>query len=110
MTDQTSSLVSSDGVDRRGFLKCMAWAGTGLAWTVCGGIPLCIPVDAAAADSRAADFTFVQISHSHIGFHKEPNKNVTRTLEVAVARINALPRRPDLLLHTGDLTHLARAD
>src|SRR5438874_8656514 len=26
-----------DGVDRRGFLECMAWAGTGLLWTVNGG-------------------------------------------------------------------------
>ena len=27
-----------DGVDRRGFLKCMAWAGTGMLWTVSGGV------------------------------------------------------------------------
>jgi len=24
---------------RRGFLKCMAWAGTGLVWTLAGGAP-----------------------------------------------------------------------
>jgi 3',5'-cyclic AMP phosphodiesterase CpdA len=109
MADQLSSELSPDGVDRRGFLRCMAWAGTGLAWTVYGGIPGSNPVEA-AAPSGAGDFTFVQLSDSHIGFRKPPNKDVTRTLEVAVARINALPRRPDLLLHTGDLTHLARAE
>jgi 3',5'-cyclic AMP phosphodiesterase CpdA len=54
------------------------------------------------------DFTFVQISDSHIGFDKPPNKNVTDTLQRAVAKINALPVRPDLLLHTGDLTHLSK--
>lgn len=27
-----------DGMDRRGFLKCMAWAGTGLVWAVSGGV------------------------------------------------------------------------
>ena len=27
-----------DGIDRRGFLKCMAWAGTGVLWTMTGGI------------------------------------------------------------------------
>jgi hypothetical protein len=27
-----------DGIDRRGFLECMAWVGTGLAWTVNGGV------------------------------------------------------------------------
>ena len=29
-----------DGVDRRGFLECMAWAGTGLIWTMSGGVPV----------------------------------------------------------------------
>jgi 3',5'-cyclic AMP phosphodiesterase CpdA len=32
---------------------------------------------------------------------------VTATLREAVALINALPRRPDFLIHTGDLTHLS---
>ncbi len=54
------------------------------------------------------DFTFVQISDSHIGFCKEPNKDVTATLQETVAKINALPQRPDFLIHTGDLTHLSK--
>ena len=28
----------SDGVDRRGFLSCMAWAGTGALWLMKGGV------------------------------------------------------------------------
>jgi predicted MPP superfamily phosphohydrolase len=104
-----SRLLSElDGVDRRGFLKCMAWAGTAVVWSVNGGV-----LSSARAGQRptrafeAADFTFVQISDSHIGFGKDPNKDVVGTLRIAVDRINALPKRPDLLIHTGDLTHLA---
>src|SRR5262245_48677582 len=106
---------AGDGIDRRGFLKCMAWAGTGLVWTVSGGILGCKPVEdkAGKADPQPAaattnDFRFVQISDSHIGFSRPPNTDVTATLREAVNRINALPQQPALLLHTGDLTHLAR--
>ncbi|MDG3002393.1 metallophosphoesterase [Paludisphaera sp. Pla2] len=96
-----------DGVDRRGFLRCMAWAGTGLVWTVGGGVPSS-RVFGQAAGQAAGGFSFVQISDSHIGFGKEPyKKTVIATLEVAVARVNALPEKPDYLIHTGDLTHLS---
>jgi 3',5'-cyclic AMP phosphodiesterase CpdA len=99
---------NEDGIDRRGFLKCMAWAGTGLVWAMQGGIlrSRAFGKDAVPGD---ADFTFVQISDSHIGFTKEPNKDVVGTLGQTIARINALPQRPDLLLHTGDLSHLSKA-
>jgi 3',5'-cyclic AMP phosphodiesterase CpdA len=119
MEDRIIHDPTGDGIDRRGFLKCMAWAGTGIVWTVTGGILGCQQVgpdgEKQAGEKKAeaappADFTFVQISDSHIGFNRPPNQNVTATLEAAVARINALPQRPALLLHTGDLTHLARPD
>src|SRR5204863_666509 len=101
-----------DGVDRRGFLKCMAWAGTGMLWAASGGLVasrLLLPRTAQAAGT-GADFTFVQISDSHIGFNKEANKDVLGTLKEAVAKINALPVAPDFILHTGDLTHLSEAE
>ncbi len=98
---------SDDGVDRRGFLSCMAWAGTGLLWSAAGGVPGSRALGRGAAAGRGLQF--VQISDSHIGFAKEPNKDVVGTLEAAVARINALPERPALLIHTGDLTHLSTA-
>src|SRR5213593_257661 len=59
--------VGHDGVDRRGFLKCMAWAGTGMLWTVSGGVlgsKILSPASALGAESSAgamADFNFVQI-------------------------------------------------
>jgi len=102
---------SRDGVDRRGFLECMAWAGTGMVWTVAGGLlgSKLLSANASAAE-MTRDFTFVQISDSHIGFNKDANKDVAGTLKLAIAKINALPKRPDFILHTGDLTHLAEAE
>jgi len=104
---------NKDGLDRRGFLECMAWAGTGMLWTVSGGIlgSTLLPSRAGAAEIAKSSFSFVQISDSHIGFNKEGiNTDVSATLKEAIARINALPERPDFVLHTGDLTHLAEAD
>jgi 3',5'-cyclic AMP phosphodiesterase CpdA len=98
----------ADGIDRRGMLRCMAWVGTGLVWTVSGGILGCKQVGKGPGKTAGGDFTFVQISDSHIGFSREPNKDVTATLKEAVDRINQLPQPPAFLLHTGDLTHLAK--
>ena len=102
-----------DGLDRRGFLECMAWAGTGMLWTVGGGVlgSSLLTSCAGAAESAKGSFSFVQISDSHIGFNKEGvNTDVSATLNAAIARINALPQQPDFILHTGDLTHLASAE
>jgi 3',5'-cyclic-AMP phosphodiesterase len=109
MNNRIANDHDGDGVDRREFLKCMAWAGTGLAWTLRGGI-LSSQAFGQDAKQAAADFSFVQISDSHIGFSKEPNKDVTGTLQLAVDRINKLPQAPAFLLHTGDLTHLAKPE
>src|SRR5258707_2786699 len=102
---------AADGVDRRGFLKCMAWAGTGMLWTVSGGVlgsKILSPTSASAAESpMMGDFSFVQISDSHIGFNKPANADVVGTLKQAIAKINALPTAPDFILHTGDLSHLS---
>jgi 3',5'-cyclic AMP phosphodiesterase CpdA len=91
---------------RRAALECMLWAGTGLLWTVAGGVPRASLIGAARADE--ASFSFVQISDSHIGFAREPNTNVGATLEEAIDQIRALPQKPALLLHTGDVSHLSR--
>src|SRR5260221_8857189 len=56
------------------------------------------------------DFSFVQISDSHIGFNKAANTDVVGTLKQAIAKINALPAAPDFILHTGDLSHLSEAE
>lgn len=58
---------------------------------------------------QAADFSFIQISDSHIGFSKAANPDVTGTLQKAVDKIRAAPAAPDFLIHTGDLTHTSKA-
>jgi 3',5'-cyclic AMP phosphodiesterase CpdA len=50
----------------------------------------------------------VQISDSHIGFNKPANADVNATLQIAIEKINGLPKAPDFMIHTGDLTHLAK--
>jgi Icc protein len=94
-----------DGIDRRGFLECMAWAGTGLVWTATGGVMSSRLLTAAEAAETSGRFRFVQISDTHVGFTGQANKDAAATLEQTVARINALEPAPAFVLHTGDLTH-----
>lgn len=98
-----------DGIDRRGFLKCMAWAGTGVVWALKSGIPTSIPISRLPQLSEAErkSIFFAQLSDSHIGFSKEANKDVTATLREAVAKLNALPQAPAFVLHTGDISQLS---
>ncbi len=100
-----------NGNDRRDFLKCMAWAGTGALFTVSGGIGSSVGLDAALAATRlpaAKPFQFVQISDSHIGFAKPANPDARATFREAVAKVMALPQRPDFIIHTGDVSQLSR--
>ena len=105
--------LNQDGVDRRGFLKCMAWAGTGALCVLQGGVlksfALSDVMRQKVGDLRG-DLSFVQISDSHIGFNKDANPDVTATLRQAIAKINALPETPSFVLHTGDLTHLSKSE
>jgi Icc protein len=110
LIDEKLQDLNNDGVDRRGFLKCMAWAGTGLVWTMSGGIPVsrAFAKNSGKNASVAADFSFVQISDSHIGFNKPANPDVTATLQTAINKINAMPHKPDFIIHTGDLSQLSK--
>jgi Icc protein len=110
LIDQKVQELNDDGVDRRGFLKCMAWAGTGLVWSMSGGIPVsrAFAKSGGKGADKGADFSFVQISDSHIGFNKPANPDVTATLQTAIQRINALPHKPDFIIHTGDLSQLSK--
>ena len=111
MNDRITHDPHNDGIDRRGMLKCMAWVGAGVAFTLTGGVLTSRLLSGKAAEAAdKGDFTFVQISDSHIGFAKEPNKDVIGTLKIAVDKINALPDAPAFLLHTGDLTHLSKPE
>jgi len=102
-----------DGLDRRGFLKCMAWAGTGALLAVSGGILRSQTLSRSGDLSTSitpGELSFVQISDSHVGFSKEANKDVLSTLKAAIDKINALPTPPAFVLHTGDLTHLSKPE
>src|SRR5437762_13589583 len=98
-----------DRIDRRGFLECMAWAGTGGLWTSAGGVLSSRLVTEASAADAAEGFSFVQISDTHVGFKGEANHDAAATLQQVVDRVNAMRPAPAFLLHTGDQTHGQKA-
>ncbi len=102
---------NDDGINRRGFLKCMAWAGTGAFFILKGGVLKSFAMNQLVHQDPKVlkgDLSFVQISDSHIGFDKPANPDVIGTLQAAISKINALPTPPAFVLHTGDLTHLSK--
>jgi 3',5'-cyclic AMP phosphodiesterase CpdA len=104
------TLPLTTAVSRRGALECMTWAGAGVLWTLCGGVPRSAGVigDAAQAAEAPGSLTFLQISDSHIGFNMPANPNVIGTLQEAIAKVKALPVRPSFMIHTGDISHLSK--
>jgi hypothetical protein len=102
-----------DGIDRRGFLKCMAWAGTGAFCVMQGGVLKSYSLSGLSgltAKEMKGELSFVQISDSHMGFNKPANTDVAGTLKAAIDKINALPTQPGFILHTGDITHLSKPE
>src|SRR5689334_6291542 len=100
--DYISQNDGEDHIDRRGFLKCMAWAGTGIIWSINGGILTSTVLAESASENTklaTAELNFVQISDSHIGFNKPANTNVIGTFRETINRINSLPKAPEFLLH-----------
>jgi hypothetical protein len=106
--DRDNEHHTMDAIARRGFLQCMAWAGTGVLWTIGGGVASSALITGAQAAGQAtAGLMFIQISDSHIGFKKPANPDPLGTLKETIAKIQALPVQPRFVLHTGDITHLA---
>jgi 3',5'-cyclic AMP phosphodiesterase CpdA len=95
------------GVDRRQALECMIWAGTGVLWTLSGGVPKSALLGTAQAAETG--FSFLQISDSHVGFDKPANPNALGTLNEAIDKIVAMPAKPAFMIHTGDISHLSKA-
>lgn len=91
--------------NRRGFLKCMTWAGSAMLWTVAGGIPRSHVIG--QADAAEKGFTFAQVSDSHLGFDKPVNANVTGTFQEALDHVTGMADKPAFIIHTGDITHLS---
>jgi len=100
-----------DGIDRRGFLKCMAWAGTGAFCVMEGGVMKSFALGGRGGKNKhdlKGELSFVQISDSHMGFNKPANPDVVATLQAAIDKINGLSATPEFLLHTGDISHLSK--
>src|SRR3979411_1445445 len=102
----------SKGIDRRGALACMIWAGTGVIWTLSGGVPKSSQLlgvgTAQAAEKTVTGFDFLQISDSHVGFNKPANPDAIGTLKEAIDKVNGLSVKPAFMIHTGDITHLSK--
>ncbi len=102
-----STCDRDDGVSRRKVLECMTWVGTGVLWTISGGVPHALGIIDEAVAQQAQPLTFVQISDSHVGFDKAANPNALGTLQEAIAKVGALPKKPAFMIHTGDISHLS---
>lgn len=107
---EATAEIGEAGVTRRGALECMVWAGTGVLWTVSGGVPKSLGLLEEVLAAEAPSFTFLQISDSHIGFNKSANPDALGTLREAIAKVKAVPAKPAFMIHTGDITHLSRPD
>ena len=94
------------GIDRRHALECMIWAGTGVLWTMGGGVPKSNLLG--SAEAAEAGFSFIQISDSHVGFDKPANPNALGTLQEAISKVVAMPAKPAFMIHTGDISHLSK--
>jgi 3',5'-cyclic-AMP phosphodiesterase len=92
--------------NRRGFLKCMSWAGSAMLWTVAGGVPRSHLIG--SAEAADAGFSFAQLSDSHLGFDKPVNTNVTATFQEALGHVTGMATKPAFIIHTGDITHLSK--
>jgi hypothetical protein len=101
----TSDHGDGRDVSRRKILECMTWAGTGVLWTIAGGMPRSMGIIGEVAAAEPNGLTFLQISDSHVGFDKPANPNALGTL---VTKINALAVKPSFIIHTGDITHLSK--
>src|SRR3984957_6399238 len=105
-------LSGAANMNLRGLLKCMAWTGTGVVWSLSGGVPRTLGLigDAGAAEAPKGGLPSIQISDSHIGFHLPPNPDPRATLTEAIDKIKAMPTQPAFLVHTGDISHLSKEE
>ena len=78
---------NEDGIDRRGFLECMAWAGTGVLWSVGSGMLSSQAFGQNKKNAMKGGLHFVQISDSHMGFNKAANPDVASTMQATIDKI-----------------------
>jgi 3',5'-cyclic AMP phosphodiesterase CpdA len=109
-TEASEADDDRSGLSRRGALKCMVWAGTGILWTLSGGVPKSLGLLGDALAAVPSGFSFLQISDSHIGFNKPANPDALGTLREAIGKVKAVKSQPAFMIHTGDITHLSKPD
>ncbi len=107
--DQPDNTNNPNDTSRRQAMACVGWIGTGMVWAMVAGVPRTVGMigTAEAAEARES-FTFLQMSDNHIGFKAGPYQDVTGTMADALALVKAMPVKPSLMLHTGDISHLAK--
>jgi 3',5'-cyclic AMP phosphodiesterase CpdA len=88
----------------------MTWVGTGVLWSISGGVPFSLGIIGEAVAKQSAGLTFLQISDSHIGFNKPVNPDVAGTLQQTIDLIQILPVKPSFMIHTGDISHLSKPE
>src|SRR5260370_41393386 len=104
---------NGDGIDRRGCLECMAWAGTGALCVMQGGVLKSFSMSRIAeldTKKMAGGLGFVQISDSHMGFKKPGNTDGAGKLKKKGDKNNSLGTPPEFMLHTGDISHLSKPE
>ena len=100
--------ASPDGIDRRGFLKCMQWAGTGVVWSFAAGVPVSGLLGADSETSSGLLLRANQRQSHRLQQARQPRRRPERFRRPST-RSTSVEEQPDFLIHTGDLTHLARA-
>jgi 3',5'-cyclic AMP phosphodiesterase CpdA len=99
--------TNPENPSRRRVMECASWIGAGLVWSLAGGVPTTL---AALGEASAAgrQFTFLQISDSHIGFKAPAYPDVPGTLTKAIGLAKSMRHEAAFILHTGDITHLSK--
>ncbi|MGH7091598.1 MAG: hypothetical protein ACREFQ_22130, partial [Stellaceae bacterium] len=98
------------GLTRRRALKCMMWGSAGVLWTMRGGVPHGLGLGGEALAAEAGDFSFVQVSDTHVGFKAAPNPDPLATLNDGLARLADGGAKPAFMIHTGDVSHLSKPE
>ena len=101
--------IHQPGLNRRKLMKCMMWGSAGVLWTMSGGVPRPFRLDGEALAAAPQEFSFVQISDTHIGFKAATNPDPGATLKDALGRSGA-GGKPAFLVHTGDVSHLSKPE
>ena len=91
---------------RREFLQLASVGGVVFA---SGLLEACASADR-MKPAPADDFFFVQLSDTHWGYKGPANPEAAVELPRAVELVNALPKAPDFVIFTGDLTHTTDDD